>query len=306
MNARISINAAAAIAALVVAGSACSSKGSGLGGADASGDAGVRDSGTNNPPPDSGTIEPDAGSEDGSVNPEDAGGAPARNFVERRMFGSGRIDNLVFDPNFDLGTYNWYAFTSDFTALVPLEKHFLPRTPTQQPAVRVQKDRGRGALMLGSAASQTGMLEASVWIARTEADAASAPPANATIIMVGPNGPEVAVDLVADAGTQVVIDGLVWMRHTAIFGDAIGVLAFLIGDNVRAPFWVTAPSVVAINASIRPAGGSSVLIAGRPLEGTERRVIAAFQAERRSREDPRKIEERSRARGRAVIEGPSR
>src|SRR5204863_3135496 len=120
-------------------------------------------------------------------------------FVERRMFGDGRIDNLVFDPSFDLGTYNWYAFTSDFSRYIPVEKHFLPWTPTHQPAIRVHKDsRTRGVILLGSAASARGMLEASVWVGRTTADAATTATVSATIVTVSSAGPETAIDFVAD------------------------------------------------------------------------------------------------------------
>jgi hypothetical protein len=236
------------------------------------------------------------------VEPSDAGEpqmdamvppGPARTFVDRRMFGDLPVDNLVFDPVFDLTTYNWYAFSSDFTRYLPLEKHFLARSPARQPSIRVRKDSGiRGAIVLGSAASAQGMLEVSVWVGRAAEDESTTATAAAAIINIGPSGAETAIDLVSDAGSRVELDGVVWVRQTGIVSDALGVLAFLVGDEEREPFWMTAPVVVPMHANLRP--DRAIAIEGRPLTGAERSALAAFQAVKRTRDDPRTRAERGR------------
>lgn len=238
---------------------------------------------------DSGILpRPDASTPEDAGQPEPDGGVQvaARTFVERRMFGENRVDNLVFDPNFDLATFNWYAFSADFSQYIPLEKHNLPRTPTHQPAVRVAKDPGTpGALMLGSAASAQGLVETSVWVGRAVEDEMASTPSGA-IATIGEDGAEIAIDLSVVAGSRLELDGIVWQRLSTMIPDPIGVMAFLIGDQEAAPFWVSAPTVLPVRDQLRP--GERPRLAGRTPELRERNAIAAFEAAKKKNADPRR------------------
>lgn len=234
-----------------------------------------------NVPEDAGLPEPDSGVQ-----------IAARTFVERRIFGETRVDNLVFDPNFDLTSYNWYAFSADFSEYIPLEKHSLPNTPTHQPAVRVAKDPGtRGALMLGSAASAQGLVEASVWVGRSAEDATAGTPSG-TIVTIGEDGAETAIDLSVVAGSRQELGGIVWERVSTMISEPLGVMAFLIGDQGAAPFWVTAPTVLPVREQLRP--GPRTPLIGRAPALHERNAIAAFQTAKKKDSDPRKSRARRR------------
>jgi hypothetical protein len=257
------------------------------------GPAPTQDSGMVAPPPDAGEV----GFPDAMVMPE-----PARTFVERRMFGETPVDNLVFDPIFDLTTYNWYAFSSDFAQFIPLEKHYLADSPMHVPSIRVRKDRGiSGAIVIGNTASTEGMLQVSVWVGRAAEDAADTATAAAAIINIAANGAETAIDLVSDPSSRVERDGIVWVRQTGIVADALGVLTFLIGDEEREPFWATAPVVLPMRAHVRP--DTKALAEGRPLSGRERAALSAFEAAKRTRQDPRTRADLKRGRSLAKPEG---
>lgn len=244
---------------------------------------------------------PDASSTDAGINedaaiaadattPEEDAGVPARTFGTKRMFGEGRVDNLVFDPSFDTQTYSWYAINNDFTAYLQLEKHIQNTTPTREPAVRVLKDGSRGGLLYGSASSEAGPLSASVWVGRDVADLDELSSLAASIVGVGIDGPEVAFDLTAEESSQFERDGVVWIRLSTVVTDAIGTLSFLVGDDTRAPFWVSGPSVVPV-----PERGE-LSLRGRRINDRERTSIRTIEAEKQKRRDPRKRREADRPR----------
>jgi hypothetical protein len=229
-------------------------------------DAEVTDADT---PPDASTIEPDAG-------------VPARTFLTKRMFGEGPVNNLVFDPSFDLASNTWYAFSADFAEYLPLQKHLRHSTPTREAAVRVLKNSNRGGILYGNAGSEAGPLAVSVWVGRDVADVELLGDIGATIVAIGLDGPEVAFDLSADESSTMERDGIVWMRLNGMVTDALGTLAFLVADREREPFWVSAPSVLPLPER----GGLS--LSGRSLTEVESLGIRRVEIEKRRQADPRR------------------
>jgi hypothetical protein len=237
------------------------------------------DSGTTMPPPDAGTIAEDAG-------PMTVDAGPARTLVTRRLYGEGPINNLVFDPDLDVASFNWFAISGDGFNLQPVEKHFLSRTPTGQPALRVPKTKfSRGTFLFGSAASASAPIEISVWVGRATDVAASTATVGATIVGVGPEGSEVAYDLMPDAASTLVLGDITWIRLTTMITDALGVLSFLVGDETDVAFYVTAPAVVPARAT--SLAGTRLKSLGRPLAAREKRAFDRFLTAKRDRDDPR-------------------
>lgn len=237
--------------------------------------------------PDSGpSPTPDAGALPDAEPAVDAG--PARRFVERRLFGEGSVENLVFDPTFELSSYAWYAITASGFELIPIERHFLTWSPTGEPAIRVPKERfSRGAFVLGSSASESGALAVSVWTGRPIGLTTPEDIATGTLVTVGARGPEIAVDLVPDEATRVERDGISWVRSSVVLEDALGVLSLLIGDSGNVPFWVTAPSVLPARSNLRGGHAGPPAIT-RAATATELRLIGVAAAAKRASGDPRK------------------
>jgi hypothetical protein len=259
--------------ASILAASACSN-----------GTTGLNDAG--GPPADSGVTVADAGSNP-DAGPVDSGPPPLRRLVDQKLFGDLPLDNLVLDPQLDLGSQNWFAiggFANNMPRTVRPAQRVLARSPASQPALAMfsRSNDPPDTFLLGSVMAAPAPLTASVWLGRDAAGAMELANAKPSLVLSkADTGEEAAYDLMPETLTSSrTIDGIVWLRYSATITDAsAGLVTFAVQDPPHTLLYVHAP-VVRSGHALRL---ESRAVRGRTLEPPERQAMRAMSEWRRQR-----------------------
>lgn len=217
-------------------------------------------------------------------------GPPRRVLVEASPFGDAPLDNLVMNPELDLGASG---------SIIPLpsgegaDRLILPSSPTGQAALRLTSAEG----LLVSFQAREGALEMSVWLGGAE----GVPFGSEVTVLALPRGEgDLEGVRLAAEGDVLTLEGvrqqkLRWQRYVGTVDVALlGHSYMLIQGPESGGLWVTSPQVVQAPVSKR-AGQAAVAQTLEAVSPRTRRLAEAASA--RVAEDRAKRWDRPAAEG---------